>query len=237
MRYLNLIKYPLLPILIPQGLWAKIRTPRLSEAQGERQGVIGTGQPIKLLILGDSAAAGVGVDHQQQALIGKICDRFELSNYNLNWQLHAKNGNTLTDLKEIAASMPTQDFDIVIISSGVNDILKQYSVHQWKQNCDDLYHLIQKKFNRPSVLFTQVPPLQHFSALPKVLAWYLGKWATEFDINVAALSQQHANLHHVKMQLANQKEYLAVDGFHPSELSYNIWANAMVDYMEVENLI
>lgn len=61
-----------LPILWWQGRRVKRDTPRLPEAAGARVGVSGAGQPLRVLILGDSAAAGVGVSHQDQALLGQI---------------------------------------------------------------------------------------------------------------------------------------------------------------------
>lgn len=60
----------LLPVIVAQGVIVKQRTPKLLEPIGERQGVVGFGQPLSLLILGDSATAGVGVEYQYQALSG-----------------------------------------------------------------------------------------------------------------------------------------------------------------------
>lgn len=237
MNLVSLIKYPLLPLLIPQGLWAKWRTPRLDEAKGERTGIIGTGQPLHLMILGDSAAAGVGVELQQQALIGQICAQFELKQRQLHWQLHAKSGNTLLDLIELIQHIPPQTLDIVVISSGVNDILKQHSVQKWQAHYSQLYQLLQQRFSQPQIIFTQVPPLQHFVALPKTLAWYLGKCATQFNQNLAQHSQTLQNLHYVPVALPTTPEYLASDGFHPSALSYTIWADNIVEYLNKEKII
>ena len=237
MNHLTLLKYPLLPLLIPQGLWAKWRTPRLDEASGERIGSIGKGKLVRLLILGDSAAAGVGVKHQDQALIGQLCHLFDVKNFQLDWQLHAKSGNTLIDLKQLAEQLPQQSFDFVIISSGVNDILKQHSVQKWQIHYQELYQYLQNHFGQPQILFTQVPPLQHFSALPKTLAWYLGQHAQAFNKNLNKNAQHLSNLHYVPLTLPTTREYLAEDGFHPSHLSYTIWAKNILDYMKQEQLL
>lgn len=60
----------LVPALILQGYRVKKNTPRLAEPQGLRKGVIGQGKALSILILGDSAAAGVGVEDQREALLG-----------------------------------------------------------------------------------------------------------------------------------------------------------------------
>ncbi|OFW46709.1 MAG: hypothetical protein A2003_04010 [Acinetobacter sp. GWC1_38_13] len=62
----------LMPIIVAQGIVVKQRTPKLLEPIGERQGIVGLGRPLSLLILGDSAAAGVGVEYQHQALSGVL---------------------------------------------------------------------------------------------------------------------------------------------------------------------
>jgi hypothetical protein len=70
--WLKLSTFALLPVLVIQGVKVRKNTPRLLEASGDRDGLIGQGQPLSLLILGDSAAAGVGVETQQDALSGAI---------------------------------------------------------------------------------------------------------------------------------------------------------------------
>ena len=237
MTYLNLIKYPLLPVLIPQGIWTKWHTPRLPEAMGERQGISGKGKIIRLLILGDSAAAGVGVNQQKDALLGQLLKQFDLEHYQVHWQLHAKSGNTLLNLQQILQEVPAQSFDIVIISSGVNDILQQHSALKWQQNFLHLYRSLQAYFGQPQILFTQVPPLQYFTALPKQLAWYLGKWSNYYNQQLHSHSKHLVNFHYVAIDLPTSREYLATDGFHPSHLSYTIWAQDIFKYLSKEKLL
>lgn len=45
------------PLLLGQGRYVRRVTPRLPEPEGERQGVIGAGPALRLLILGDSAGS------------------------------------------------------------------------------------------------------------------------------------------------------------------------------------
>ena len=67
-----LITLSLAPFLILQGRHVRRITPRLPEPDGARAGQAGSGQPLRLLIVGDSAAAGVGVSTQQDALSGQL---------------------------------------------------------------------------------------------------------------------------------------------------------------------
>jgi hypothetical protein len=74
----------LLPVIVAQGIVVKQRTPKLIEPIGERQGIVGLGRPLSLLILGDSAAAGVGVEYQHQALSGVLLSQL-MNEYKLTW--------------------------------------------------------------------------------------------------------------------------------------------------------
>ena len=56
-----------MPLLLLQAIWVRLRTIKLPEAQGQRTGVCGQGEPLTLLVLGDSAAAGVGTNLQENA--------------------------------------------------------------------------------------------------------------------------------------------------------------------------
>ena len=68
--WLKLATFGLLPVVLIQGTKVRSNTPRLPEASGDREGKTGQGKPLSLLILGDSAAAGVGVETQQDASSG-----------------------------------------------------------------------------------------------------------------------------------------------------------------------
>ena len=110
-----------------QGLWVLIRTPRLQEAQGARKGHHSKDESkLHILILGDSAAAGVGVAQQNQALSGNIIQRI-IPHLSVSWELNAWSGcNTPQMLKHIQ-QMPKSKMDVIVISLGVNDVISTTS--------------------------------------------------------------------------------------------------------------
>ena len=56
------LKLALAPVLVAQALRTRRRAPVLPEPAGPRQGCVGQGESeLRLLIAGDSSAAGVGV--------------------------------------------------------------------------------------------------------------------------------------------------------------------------------
>ncbi|MFZ4481665.1 MAG: hypothetical protein ACOYNZ_17420, partial [Rhodoferax sp.] len=79
------------PLLWLQGQHVRRVTPRLPEPPGAREGTTGQGPLLRLLIAGDSAAAGVGAACQDAALCGRLVG-FLRSHRTVKWRLLAVNG-------------------------------------------------------------------------------------------------------------------------------------------------
>jgi len=90
MKY-KFVTIGLAPFFIAQGLYVRHVTTKLPEPSGERSGIYGYGPPLSLLILGDSAASGVGVPTQSKALSGQLITALG-SEYRVSWKLIAQNG-------------------------------------------------------------------------------------------------------------------------------------------------
>ena len=65
----------LAPLVLPQVVMARRFSRTLPEPAGPRAGRTGEGPPLRLLVAGDSSAAGVGVAWQDQALTGRLVRR------------------------------------------------------------------------------------------------------------------------------------------------------------------
>jgi hypothetical protein len=85
--------FPLGPVFALQGRYVRRVTPRLPEAPGPRAGTHGAGSELRLLLLGDSAAAGVGAPSQDEALCGRLTSELAQS-FRVSWALVARSGAT-----------------------------------------------------------------------------------------------------------------------------------------------
>ena len=83
---LALAKWALGPLLLVQGRRVRRDTPVLPEAPGPREGEAGEGPPLRLLVLGDSAGAGVGAATQEEALTGRIVAGLR-GRFRVRWRL------------------------------------------------------------------------------------------------------------------------------------------------------
>lgn len=228
MHYVRLIL--LAPILLVQGLWVRKKTPLLPEPEGEREGIIGEGEPLRLLILGDSAGAGVGVDHQDDALLGRL--KHHLSDdYELTYQLIAKTGATTESTIEYLKNHHTitDSFDVAVISLGVNDITSGVSLTKWLHYQQELRDYLEHSLGVKYIICSGMPPMDSFPALPQPLRWFLGSRAKEFDHNLQRTTQAIANYHYIFLRVSDDQSLMASDGFHPGKGVYALWSEAIAE--------
>lgn len=67
------------PVLLPQGISIRKSTPKLKEAAGPRHGIEGQGKPLRLLLIGDSAAAGLALNINHRRYQGSLLARYVIN--------------------------------------------------------------------------------------------------------------------------------------------------------------
>lgn len=227
------LRIALSPVLLMQAATVRARALQLPEASGPREGTIGSGPALSVLILGDSSAAGVGVAHQDQALAGQLSK--ELSqNYTLNWRLIAKTGaTTASTLKHLEGQAPSR-FDIVVTALGVNDVTHAVPFKVWQQRQQALRARINQLFAPRLVYMTGVPPLGLFPILPQPLRWTLGRQVARFNAALATTLAAEKHWHHIGFDLPLDPTQMAADRFHPGPEIYAIWAKEMASRINTD---
>ncbi|MBD8010410.1 SGNH/GDSL hydrolase family protein [Acinetobacter pecorum] len=215
----------LIPALVIQGSRVKKNTLRLPEPEGARKGKIGTGKKLSLLILGDSAAAGVGVEHQDDALLGAILHELK-NDFQVEWKLQAKTGDTTSNVLRTLDQMEVQHYNVIVTSVGVNDVTRLMSAEVWIQKQQQLYSKIQQKFSPKLVIAAGVPPMNMFPALPNPLAWLFGQYAKQMNLQLEKFVNQQVNMQWIEYDIEKYRAMnlqMAADGFHPSKEVYTLW--------------
>ncbi|RZG70663.1 SGNH/GDSL hydrolase family protein [Acinetobacter wuhouensis] len=228
--FLKISTVALIPALLIQGYHVKKNTLRLPEAIGIRYGKVGQGKPLSILILGDSAAAGVGVETQSDALLGAVLDELK-QDFEITYLLEAKTGDTTLQVIERTQLLESHNFDVVITSVGVNDVTKLSSPKKWILQQQNFYKEIEIKFTPKLILVTGVPPMNLFPALPNPLGWLFGQYSSEMNQKLAQFVKSKSNYQLIQFDLAHFKALnleMAEDGFHPSKEIYQLWASELV---------
>ena len=211
------------PLLLLQGRYVRRVTPKLPEPPGARQGECGEGPLLRLLILGDSAAAGVGAAHQDDALSGQLV--LALSRYfRVCWVLQAQTGITTAETLQQLQAGPEGVFDVVVTSLGVNDVTSGRSPKRWIAEQARLVAVLRRDFGAPRILMSALPPMHLFPALPQPLRAYLGAQARRYNVALQAFAATTEGCTWVSLDLSADPAHMAQDGFHPGPSVYAAWA-------------
>lgn len=225
-RMLTLWKFLLGPLLLLQGARLRRTALRLPEAAGPRAGQFGpsSGEPLRLLFIGDSSVAGVGVAQQCTAMPHQAAAQAaRLLNRPIHWQSIAQSGLDTDAARRLLEKHPPRAADIIISALGVNDTTAQHSAARFITDYQHLLEAATQRTGARRVVVSGLPPMRQFAAVPQPLRWYLGCYAQRLDQALRLFCASSAATHFLALPLDPQSE-MACDGFHPGPAQYRQWA-------------
>jgi lysophospholipase L1-like esterase len=229
----------LAPILLAQGRRMRRTALRLPEAAGERSGLVlaGDGPPaLRLLFVGDSTMAGVGVAHQTSALAFQVATI--LSNRlarSVGWQLEAKSGLNTSQLLKFTKGQALLPADVLVTALGTNDVTSQRKPDRFVCDYKALIGTLSDQVGASFAVISGLPPLHLTPAAPQPLRWYLGKYAHMLDERLRIWIRPQSKIAYVSLQWASNTNEMAADGYHPGENQYRIWADLVAEH--IANLV
>jgi lysophospholipase L1-like esterase len=213
------------PLLLAQGRRVRREAPVLPEPDGPRQGVAGAGAPLRLLVLGDSAAAGIGAATQDEALAGRIVARLR-ERFRVEWRVAARTGATTASTIRHLERLEPLATDAVVTSLGVNDVTGGVGVRRFLERQAALHARLRERFGARLILATGLPPMERFPALPQPLRWYLGARARELDRALCSALPDGQGAEYLVLAGELDAAHMASDGFHPGPTIYDAWGEA-----------
>jgi lysophospholipase L1-like esterase len=225
-------KLLLSPLLVAQAVATRLRMPQLPEAAGARAGETGRGPLLRLLILGDSSAAGVGVAQQRDALCGHLSRSLAAQcGARVQWHLLARSGDTSAQCLQLLEAEPPASADIAVVVLGVNDVIGQVPSRQAVQAREAIANRLRNSHGVAHVVFAPLPPVRRFPGLPQPLRWIAGADAQRHDAAVARWAAGRDDVSHVPIDLPLNRGVMAGDGFHPGEPVYRVCGVAMAEHI------
>ena len=225
-------KLVLSPVLVAQALATRARLPRLPEPEGDRHGVVGQGRPLRLLVTGDSSAAGVGVGHQQDALAQRLAKSLAKSApARVHWQLRARSGLTTAQTLALLVDEGHRPADVAVVVTGVNDVIDQIPSRRAVAAREALANWLRNGHGVQHVVFAPLPPIHHFPGLPQPLRWVAGSDARRHNRALHAWTATRHDISSVDMEMPLNRGVMASDGFHPGEPVYRYCANAIAQHI------
>lgn len=250
----------LIPVYLYQGKKLQRSVVRLPEAEGERHGSTPLSSSLSdteskqakskqkdalnLMIIGDSSAAGVGVDSQKEALMGQLLTALQQQPLSaqfshIHWSLYATTGHTSFDIlrRLYILPTPTAAIDIMVVVVGVNDATKNVSTTLWQTQLGEIITIAQRKFQAKQIVFCSLPPMAKMPALPAPLNQFIAAKSTRFDKLLQKVCQQSSAVSYFGFDLdgfikdTDTTKWFAKDGFHPSGLTYQQWGEQLARFI------
>jgi lysophospholipase L1-like esterase len=225
------LKLALGPLLLAQGKWTRWRTPVLPEADGEREGRCGQGELLRLLIVGDSSAAGVGVATQEVALAGQLVRELAQQGRCVHWRLVARSGVTTAQALQLLREAGPSPADIAVAVLGVNDVVDQVPIAKALRSRAELTDWLRRETGARHVVHAALPPMHRFPALPQPLRAVMGLDARRHDRALKAWCENRDDASYAWMGVTLSAEVMAHDGFHPAEPVYRHCAQALARHI------
>lgn len=220
----------LMPLAMLQGLWVLQRTPRLPAPDGTAGRIgVGLGTAWRVVGLGDSIMAGMGVREQCNSLTATYARLLQgRLQRDVEWQVHGLNGATSTAvLHKVAPGAPAAN--VYLVSVGVNDATRGVSPTRFARNLHGLADLLQRKSPGATILFGGVPPMECFPALPWPLNSVLARRARELQRAAQEVAARQERMLCFEFPSAMPVEQFAADGFHPAEAACQRWATGLLE--------
>lgn len=226
------LKLALSPVLAWQALRTRARTPRLPEASGEREGEVGSGGLLRLLVAGDSSAAGVGVAYQRDALAEPLAVQLaQVAGVTVRWRLVAASGLSTAGLVQRLQSEAWPRADLVVVVTGVNDVVEQVPSGRAVAAREMLANSLRNAAGVRHVAFAPVPPIHRFPALPQPLRAVMGRDAQRHNRALDRWARSRADVSVVAMTMPLHADVMAPDGFHPGGPVYAYCARTIAAHL------
>ncbi len=227
------LKLALSPLLVVQAVATRRRAPVLPEAAGPREGRLGgRGSALRLLIAGDSSAAGVGVAQQDQSVAGYLTRALHpLVGRPVHWVLRARSGLTTKQVHELLQKERPAAAHIAVVITGVNDVIEQLPSHRAIAHRAALADWLLAEHLAAHVVFAPLPPIHHFPLLPQPLRRVMGDDALRHNAALAAWALTRQDVSCVSIPLTLGADTMASDGFHPGEPVYRVCGEALARFV------
>ncbi|MBO1768657.1 protealysin inhibitor emfourin [Agrococcus sp. TF02-05] len=225
--------FALAPLLLRQAKQLQSALVWLPEPQGRRWGTVGEargGEPLRLLLVGDSTATGVGADRLEDALAVRLAEQLAaLADRSVEWRIEGQEGSTSAAVLErhlaVLDRQAHEPWDVILVLVGANDALQLASRRAFTATVRTLLEGLRRHL-RPGGLIgvAGAPQIDTFAWLPQPIRSLLGGHARSLDDALQRLAAAAPDVVHLPTPAILEPQWHASDGFHPSGAGYALWA-------------
>jgi lysophospholipase L1-like esterase len=237
-----LLSIPLLPVFYLQGINARRRVPRLPEASQNIEGLVAVsgGLPVfRLLVLGESSMAGVGLANHADGFAGQVSAGISRQiNRSVSWSVLAKSGyDARAAHQKLVPLIPEQAYDMVVVGLGGNDTFYLNGPLTFGRNMAMLIRKTRMKIPEAPIIIAALPPVGSFPALPPLVRLGLGALVRLHSFALRRFPLRFKGVYVAGGAVQGLDTRFFIDGIHPSAQAYNLWAAQTINFVKSKNLL
>ncbi|MCU1403971.1 MAG: hypothetical protein JWQ43_274 [Glaciihabitans sp.] len=221
----RLVALALAPVLFVQARQLRKVIPLLPDAARPWAGELAGPHPLRLLVLGDSTAAGVGAETQAEALPGNLARALGAeSGRGAQWLAIGRNGATSGEIVDGYLDEATsQAFDLVFLSIGANDALTVRSRGAFRRDLRIILRRLRAASPDALILVSSLPAWFRFTSLPNPLRWVLYLHSQSLEATARRVVAGEPGVLMSPPPPPYGEDFFAADRFHPSASGYRDW--------------
>lgn len=241
----GLLVAPLLPLMAVQGKRIRASVPKLPPAKGHSGYVdAGNGEALRLITLGESTIAGIGVKTHAEGFSGTLARALaDQLGKPVDWKVYARSGYTAERVTtKLVPQIAETDVDLIIIGLGGNDAFYLNSPWRWRRDVRELIAELRQRFPDTPLVFTNMPPIKTFPAFTPLIQRVVGNHVEALGRSLRQVVKPMQNVFYYArvITLEDWRDRLGVtapeedffsDGVHPSKLTYQVWARDVAGYI------
>lgn len=227
-RFNGFLSWFLAPIALFQAFGVRRRITRLAPPPGRPIGRVGQGSHprYRILVIGDSSAAGVGAAHMDETLAPALARVLaERLGATVDWRTAGSNSATTEELRDhVVPHIASEPYSHIVILAGTNDMKNFLPRRRFDDGFGQLLFALHAKWPEATLVWSPIIDMRTVPALPRLLGRIL-------QLRVEMINELGHQLCRERFALAapvleaSDIAGFAEDGFHASAKGYSYWAD------------
>ncbi len=216
----------LLPMVALQGSLTRRRIPCLPPVESPCHGVVpGRGSTIRLLAIGESTVAGVGLTRGDETVAATTARALARHTKRpVAWRGHGLSGATVSEAAaRLLPAIAAEPADLLVVAFGVNDTITYRPPAAFADDLATLVTAARARIGQAAVVITGVAPLACFPALPWPLRTILNWRSAALQEAAERLAVRLPRLVVERFSEPLGPHLFASDGFHPNVAAHALW--------------
>lgn len=229
-RLNGIVSWLLSPIALYLGLKVRSRTPRLLPPTGPKTGQIGkTGKAAyNILIIGDSSAAGVGVDDINETIGPQLAQILhQKTRAGVSWRIAGANSAISEEVRDyVVPNLQRGAYTHIVLCVATNDMKNFLSDRRFKKGFGGLLYALHAKWPDTPIIWTPMLDMTTVPGLPPLLRVILRMRADIINRRGRQLCRERHAIVTPPLDSTDPSGF-SVDGFHASAAGYHYWAGVL----------